>query len=46
MHFAEQVLTLSDKADIKKRDGLSKPIRTVVEEEEFIVEVSNSEIND
>ena len=42
----EKEPTDADKAAIKKQNGTSKPIRTVVEEEEFIVEVSNSENND
>ena len=42
----EKEPTDADKAAIKKQNGTSKHIRTVVEEEEFILEVSNSENND
>ena len=42
----EKEPTEAEKAAIKKQNGASKPIKTVVEEEEFILEVSNSEKND
>ena len=35
----------ADKTANKKRDRTSKPIRTVVEEEEFIVEVDSNSDN-